>query len=273
METKTINNEECRLIDGFERYHISEFGRIYRTETGRPRSWRTKGKAYINEVKLHFRLHNGKLRQGFASLTDVEGKLHNIAVATLVAIAFDIMPEDFNKKKSMISFKDGNKQNLHYSNLVINKKTYVSSKLTALDVREIKKHIKNGIPLKRIGEMFAVSEMQISRIKTGENWGNGKRKILAPVAPFKIKDGKMRRYIATFESQKVASGIKKRFTIKRNPDVPTDNLIVGIVNGYKLSSKHSNITRAEMFVKKLNIYFFGKKADQKNNSVVNTEFV
>jgi hypothetical protein len=101
--------------------------------------------------------------------------------------------------------------------------------------------------------------MQINRIKTGENWGNGKRKIKAPKAPFEIKEVKMKKYIATFNREETVRGIRKRFTIKRNPENPTDNLIIGIVNGYKLSLKHSNITRAKESVQKLNDYFFENK--------------
>jgi len=117
------------------------------------------------------------------------------------------------------------------------------------------------VPLRRIAWVFGVSEMQINRIKTGENWGNGKRKIKAPVAPFEIKDGRMRKYIATFDKKKTVIKIKKPFMVKRNSDKPTDNLIVGIVNGYKLSLKHTNITRAKRMVEKLNKYFFNLNLD------------
>jgi len=237
MSEIIINNEECRQIVGF-------------------RSWRTKGRVFINEVKIHFRVHNGKLRQGFASLTDSEGKLHNVAVAPLVAVAFGVLLVKWNKKKQAIDYKDGNKRNLHYSNLMIVEKIHVNSKLNRKDILHIKKQIKLGMPLRKIAYVFGVSEMQINRIKTGENWGNGKRKIKVPVAPFEIKDGRIRKYIATFDKKKTVVKIKKPFTLKRNSSNPTDNLIVGIVNGYKLSLKHTNVTRAKRIVEKLNKYFF-----------------
>ncbi len=66
----------------------------------------------------------------------------------------------------------------------------------------------------------------------------------------------MRKYIAIFERKKVKSNVRKKFTVKRNSQKPTDNTIVGIVNGYKLSLKHTNITRALQLVDKLNDYFF-----------------
>jgi len=234
MDYVTINDEKCNKVIGFERYHISESGRIYRTESGKERSWRTKGKTYISENKIHFRIQNNKLRQGLASLTDTEGKLHSVAVAPLVAITFGITTSKILKtKKRTIGYKDGNKKNLHYSNLLLIERTKINSKLTLEDVKHIKKLIKKEIPLNRIAYLFSVSEMQINRIKTGENWGNGKRKIKTPKAPFEIKDGRMRKYIATFDKKKTTINIKKIFTVRRNSENPTDNTIVGIVKGYK----------------------------------------
>jgi len=252
-----INNELCKQIQKFERYHISESGRIYRTH---PRKNNGKEKdlmkfrSYISENKLHFRIVNGELRQGLVSITDNNGRLHNLVVSNLITVAF--IDEKYNKKLKSIEYKDGNKKNLHYTNLYITEKKHNQSKLTRSDVVEIKKLIKQAVPLRQIGKKFGVSEMQINRIKTGENWGNGKRKIKAPVAPFEIKDGKMRKYIAIFERKKVKSNVRKKFTVKRNSQKPTDNTIVGIVNGYKLSLKHTNITRALQLVDKLNDYFF-----------------
>jgi hypothetical protein len=69
----------------------------------------------------------------------------------------------------------------------------------------------------------------------------------------------MRKYIATFDKKETNKNIKKTFTVRRNPENPTDNKIVGIVQGYKLSLNHKNITRAREIVKKLNKYFFDYK--------------
>lgn len=252
--TLTIHEETCVPIEGFERYHISESGRIYRTDSERKRTWRTKGKLYISECKIHFRETKNGLRQGQASLTDKDGKLCNVGVAPLVAKAFGIVAK--LKKKETIGYKDGNKKNLHYTNLFVTEQQRPTHKLTSEDVKHIKKLIRKKVPLSRIGLLYGVSDMQINRIKTGENWGTGKRKIKAPEAPFEIKDGKLRRYIANFEREKVAENIRKPFVVKRTPKQPTNNTIVGILRGYKLSSKNTNITQAKKLVKKLNDYFF-----------------
>jgi hypothetical protein len=258
MDKLRINNEECHNIIGFEKYHISESGRIYRTDTSKKRSSKTKDKIYLSENKVHFKLIKGKLKQGNLYLTDKNGKSHNVAITPLIARAFGIINKKKLSPRQEIGYKDSDEKNLHYTNLFIKKRVFTNtnSKLNKEDVKHIKKYIKQGISLRRIGQLFCVSEMQINRIKTGENWGNGKRKIKAPKAPFEIKEVKMKKYIATFNREETVSGIRKRFAIKRNPENPTDNLIIGIVNGYKLSLKHSNITRAKESVKKLNDYFF-----------------
>lgn len=257
-----INDERCRRIGGFEKYHISESGRIYRTETRRKKHGDTEPKKKVTENKVHFRTDGNRKRNGLASLTDADGVLHCVDVPSLVAIAFDVVKGKLNKRKSMIAFKDDNRKNLHYTNLLVKDRVKINGKLTLEDVKQIKKHIRKGVPLRRIAYFFSVSEMQINRIKTGENWGNGKRKIKAPKAPFEIEDGRMRKYIATFDREETTKGIKKRFTVKRNSENPTDNTIVGIVKGYKLSLKHSNITRATEMVEKLNKFFFEHKVTQ-----------
>ena len=58
-----INKEKCLPIVGFERYHVSETGRVYRTDLEKKRSWRTKGKIYINAPKVRFELSNNTMSQ------------------------------------------------------------------------------------------------------------------------------------------------------------------------------------------------------------------
>lgn len=261
-----INDEKCYKVIGFEKYHVSESGRVYRTETGRPRTWRTKGRAYINENKVHFDIRNDVIKRGFVCLTDTEGKLHNIDVSEVVAMAFGVIEGKLNKRKQSIVHIDGDKRNLHYTNLQVGDKKHSNSKLTKEDVKHIRKQIKMGVPLRKIAWFFSVSEMQINRIKTGENWGTGKRKLKAPEAPFEIEDGRMRKYIATFNNKKTVTKVKKPFAVKRNAEKPTDNTIVGIVNGYKLWIKHANITRAKQLVDKLNDYFFKEMPEPSKQS-------
>ncbi|MBI9069431.1 MAG: hypothetical protein JEZ09_19185 [Salinivirgaceae bacterium] len=258
MTSIIINNEECRPIIDFEKYYISESGRIYRVKplNKKEESLIKNGAPYVNEKMIYFRTNKGILRQANCSLGDETGKLHNIAVSYLIAESFGLVEGKFKTKKQSIEYIDGDKKNLHYKNLRICKKKYSNTKLSDSDVKKIKRLISIGYPLKHIGLIFEVSEIQINRIITRENQNNSKRKIKGPEAPFPIEDGQIRKYIARFDSIEVQKEIKRPFTIIRNSDDPTDNIIIGILNGYKLSLKHKNITRAQVNIEKLNKYFF-----------------
>jgi hypothetical protein len=267
MKNLLINNEECRQILGFERYHISTSGRVYRTELNHPDEQLADNEdPVINESKIHYSTSNHKIRHGRVSITNNDGKLHNLNIALLVAETFGVIASKKIKPSQEIEYIDGSNKNLHFLNLRLVEKKISNYKLNERDVAIIRKHIKNGTPLRKIAKIFSVSDMQINRIKTGENWGNGKRKIKAPKAPFEIDDVYIRKHIATFDRVKSKGGIKKPFKIKRNPKNPTDNLIVGILKGYKLSLKHSNITRARITVEHLNNYFFPLNRDLKKDS-------
>tara|TARA_B100001094_G_C18029019_1_gene719099 strand:+ start:270 stop:1052 length:783 start_codon:yes stop_codon:yes gene_type:complete len=257
MPKMIINQEECKLVSDFNAYHISESGRIYRTSSSKKKLPFKKNEKYIRENKIHFKKNNASAH-GRVSLIDNKGKLHNLCVAVLVAKTFNLIGKNSKLKNKDIGYKDGNIHNIHVSNLVIVDKVHPNSKLKYSDIKEIKKLIRNGSSLRKISSLFNISEMQVNRIKTGENWGNGKRKVPTPIAPFFIEYGPMRKYIATFESKQLKLKIKKPFNIKRNPDNPSENIIQGIVKGYKLSKSHTNITRAKQNVKKLNEYFFKK---------------
>ncbi len=54
------------------------------------------------------------------------------------------------------------------------KKKVKHAKLNENQVLIIKKRLKKGYPLNRLSRQFGVSDMQIHRIKTGENWGHVK---------------------------------------------------------------------------------------------------
>lgn len=108
-------------------------------------------------------------------------------VHKLVAEAF--IPKD-NKDQTVVIHLDWNKSNNHYSNLQwatkavsykrMHKrlqeerkkkgKVVTYSKLKPEEVALIKSMLKRGVKQKLIAKMFCVSEMQITRIKRGENW-------------------------------------------------------------------------------------------------------
>src|SRR5680860_78866 len=127
MDKLRINNEECRNIIGFEKYHISESGRIYRTDTSKKKSSRTKDKVYLSENKVHFKLINGKLKQGNVYLTDKNGKLNNVAISPLIARAFGIINKKKLSYRQEIGYKDSDEKKLNYTNLFIKKRVYTNT--------------------------------------------------------------------------------------------------------------------------------------------------
>lgn len=274
MSTKIIHNEECQVIEGYERYHISKSGRVYRTKAlnAKDKIKLNEGATYLKEMTVSFHNRKSFIRQGFCSLTANDGSFKNLPVAPLVINAFSDLPKRYNGRKNKIEYLDGNKKNLHIDNIVISNKKPGNTKLLKAQVKDIKKQILKGVTLKDLSKQYGVSDMQINRIKTGENWGNGKRKILAPEAPFQIDDGKIRRFVSLFNREEIDPKIRKQFYIKRNPDKPTDNQITGILKGYKLTHKHVNITRARVLVDMLNDYFFNNQGKEVKKEPVFNEF-
>jgi len=68
------------------------------------------------------------------------------------------------KNPALIQYKDERKNTVKY--------TTQGHKLNVTQVMLIKKRIKENIPLKQIAKQFKISEMQVSRIKRGENWAH-----------------------------------------------------------------------------------------------------
>lgn len=116
-----------------------------------------------------------------------KGSSKHFLVHKLVAEGF---VEKLSANQTVVIHLDWNKANNHYSNLAWSTKaesykrmhvrlqeerkkkgkvvTY--SKLKPDEVALIKSMIERGVKQKLIAKMFCVSEMQITRIKRGENW-------------------------------------------------------------------------------------------------------
>lgn len=89
-----------------------------------------------------------------------------------------------------VTHKDGNRANNHISNLKWVTRDYLlkifaessrlatkngpprNSKLNERDVQLLKSMIERGVTQAKIAKLFRISEMQVTRIKRGENWGH-----------------------------------------------------------------------------------------------------
>jgi LysM repeat protein len=254
-----INEELCASIPDFSRYVISEKGRIYRIKALNKKEAlaleNNPEKPYVRESKYQVYVNKSRGRWSQVGLINDNGRFMTAAVEKLLCTAFELWPD---KKKNMaITFKDNNPNNIQTNNIEFEPWKPRNSKLSTNDVKEIKKKINSGMALNKISKEYGVSDMQISRIKSGENWRKGGRKIPVAKAPFNIEDGKIRRFLSTFEFTAIDNNIRRPFTIKRSK-TPSDNKIIGVVNGYRVSKKHKNISRARELVYKLNLYFFNE---------------
>ena len=171
---KEFEDEQWKEIDGSEGiYFISNYGRI---------------KSFTRD-KINGRIMKPAQVKGFATINiKLHGKQKTYLLHKLLAQTF-IPNSDPNA--TYVIHIDFNVQNNHVSNLAwvsrqesysrvmkhlndINKSTpgkmMPYSKLKPDDVKAIKSMLIKGVKQKIIAKMFCVSEMQITRIKRGDNW-------------------------------------------------------------------------------------------------------
>lgn len=271
-----INGEECKAIPGYSRYVISEGGRIYRVVPSnskeKERLEKNTDKNYIRESKIQFYDERIRGRWSQVGLINDKDKFGTAAAEKLFCTTYKLWPD--RKHKYSIDFKDGNSHNIRIDNIVISKQKPNNSKLSDDQVKDIKKLISKKTPLRHIAKHYGVSDMQICRIKTGENWSKGGRKNPPPKAPIEVKDGKIRRLISTFEFSEIDENIRRPFSIKRG-ETSDELKLIGVLNGYRFSKTHKNISRAKNMVYKLNCYFFNediaRKIDEKFISQAKTK--
>ncbi len=89
----------------------------------------------------------------------------NNAVENLAWAKKEDLDARFKKHPKMI-LREFNKQFMEQEPQV------KTSKLNEMEVLRIKKRLKRGDSLSKLAKQFGVSDMQIHRIKTGENWGH-----------------------------------------------------------------------------------------------------
>jgi hypothetical protein len=173
---RKIEDEVWKIITfADKKYEVSNYGRV---------------KSYCynkNEGKI---LKAGQTK-GFYTVTfKTNGKKKTFLVHKLVAIFF--VPKD-NDNQNIAIHLDWNKGNNYYKNLkwvtkeeaykrimprlqeinkIKNKGLIRNSKLKAEDVKVLKSMLEKGIKQNVIAKLFSISEMQVTRIKRGENWAH-----------------------------------------------------------------------------------------------------
>ena len=155
-------------------YEVSNYGRV---------------KSYVYDKAEGRFVRPGNIR-GFLSVSfRTKGKTKSHLVHKITAELF--VTKDNDQQDSVIHL-DWNKQNNHFTNLKwvtkaeaykrmfariqenrrkLGVKVVTSSKLKPEDVRLLKSMLKRGVKQNIIAKLFSISEMQVTRIKRGENWG------------------------------------------------------------------------------------------------------
>ncbi len=177
---KPLQDEEWKVVPNTnEKYWVSNYGRVKSFLVNKK-----DGALLKYAVVKNFR---------FVNLTTAKGKHKTTFVHKLVA---SVWLEKPSEKYTIVTHLDRNLKNNHVSNLQwltpeeagkrngeFFKKIFTGKKLpgerhhTKLkeqDVVQLKKMLQKGIPQSKIAKLFCISEMQVTRIKRGENWGDVK---------------------------------------------------------------------------------------------------
>jgi len=156
-----------------KKYEVSDYGRV---------------RSYCYD-KTNGKILKPGLTKGFHTVTfKTYDKKKTFLVHKLVAIVF--VPKE-NENQTIVTHIDWNKRNNHYKNLrwltkeeayarimprlqeinkIKNKGIVRNSKLKPEDVKVLKGMLEKGIKQNVIARLFSISEMQVTRIKRGENW-------------------------------------------------------------------------------------------------------
>ena len=176
---RKIDDEVWKPLEFTDRpYEISNYGRI---------------KSFVLSTGKSKILKCANVK-GFLVLgVKINGKKEQFCVHKLTARYF--VPKE-SEDQTVVIHKDWNKSNNYYKNLkwVTKRESYdrmkwkfkedkkgqkakvTNSKLTEKDVVVLKTMLASGIKQNVIAKLFAISEMQVSRIKKGENWAHVKIK-------------------------------------------------------------------------------------------------
>jgi hypothetical protein len=176
---RALVDEEWREVPGSQgRYLVSSYGRV---------------KSFaIDKDKGQFL--KCTVLKGYKYLTLKLNKKRNMFfIHKLVALVWLPRPSE---RHTVVTHLDRNLSNNHYTNLAwltpheaykrngeYYKKIFTgvtppderhNTKLKERDIIQLKKMLQLGVPQVKIAKMFCISEMQVTRIKRGENWGDVK---------------------------------------------------------------------------------------------------
>lgn len=176
---KKLKDEIWRVIpDTNERYQVSNYGRIksfaYNKEDGQIlncfvingfkqvqiNTRKSKRKYYVHKLVAQIWIPKPSDKHNF--VTHLDGNLRNNHISNLEWHTRESLTEKHREITKL------NKKDSKRTNVIRN------SKLTESDIRHLKSMLERGVVQSKIAKLFCISEMQVTRIKRGENWGHVK---------------------------------------------------------------------------------------------------
>ena len=174
---KKIDDEVWKVIpNSNDRYQVSNYGRVksyaYDKENGKIlKCFESKGfkiiPLNINKVSRKIYVHKlvaeiwiPRPSEQHTFVTHLDRNVKNNHVLNLVWMTKETLDEhnrEFYKQK----IKQANYR-----------KIITHSKLKEMDIIQLKSMLQKGVTQTAIAKMFCISEMQVTRIKRGENWGH-----------------------------------------------------------------------------------------------------
>ncbi len=172
---RKIDDEEwLEVPNSNNRYHVSNYGRVksfsFKKDGQIMKCPEIKGFKYvklkINKIQHHYYVHKlvaevwlSKQSEQHIYVTHLDGNLKNNHISNLKWLTKEELTNQHRE------FKEKN-------NTSKKQKVISNSKLNEKDVILIKTMLQRGVTQPIIAKMFCVSDMQVSRIKRGENWGH-----------------------------------------------------------------------------------------------------
>ena len=169
---KKIEDEEWRYVpDSNNLYMVSNYGRV---------------KSFRYNMEEGLILRPCKMGNFLALKISVNKKMVNWYIHKLVATVFipkeserftHVIHKDLNYKNNQVNnlewaTKDKVFENVRTRNRLSGKRRKpVNTKLKEKDVALLKSMLSRGVSQVEVAKLFAISEMQVTRIKRGENWG------------------------------------------------------------------------------------------------------
>lgn len=180
---ENLPDEEWKLIEGYENYAISNYGRVKSLERWITDPKGRKRKAEDGIMQLQFmKFHNKYLNCSFYNITFLissQGKRHRKSVARLVYYHF-VENFDLNSRTHVISFKDNNRFHIYAKNLerlTISEERF--KRVRTNTVKNSKSKYEKAVHQYTVAGDFVVTFESIDA--AAETLGIGRRNIMAAV--------------------------------------------------------------------------------------------